>query len=40
MNTEIEAKWLNIDHNEIRVKLRACGAKLVQQERTNDAQGL
>lgn len=33
MDTEIEAKWLNIDHNEIREKLRACGAELVQPER-------
>ena len=33
MDTEIEAKWLNIDHNEMRDKLNACGATLVQSER-------
>lgn len=33
MNTEIEAKWLNIDHEDMRNKLKACGAELVQSER-------
>lgn len=33
MDTEIEAKWLNIDHEEMRQKLKACGATLVQGER-------
>ncbi len=33
MNTEIEAKWLNVDHNEIRDRLKECGAKLVQPQR-------
>lgn len=33
MDTEIEAKWLNVDHTEMRERLKACGAKLVQSER-------
>lgn len=33
MNVELEAKWLDIDHDEMRRKLEACGAKLVQPER-------
>jgi len=33
METEIEAKWLNINHDEMRTKLKAQGAKLVQPER-------
>ncbi len=33
METEIEAKWLNVDHNEMRNKLKSCGAKLIQPER-------
>ncbi len=33
MDTEIEAKWLNVDHDEIRSSLRACGAQLVHPER-------
>ena len=33
MHTEIEAKWLNIDHDELRAKLKKAGAELVQPER-------
>lgn len=33
MDTEIEAKWLNVNHDEIRKKLQDNGAKLVQPER-------
>lgn len=33
MHTEIEAKWLNIDHDELRAKLREAGAVLIQPER-------
>jgi adenylate cyclase, class 2 len=33
MQTEIEAKWLRIDKEELRTKLQAAGAQLVQPER-------
>lgn len=33
MDTEIEAKWLNINHDEMREVLKANGAELVQPER-------
>ncbi len=33
MNTEIEAKWLNYNHDDIRKKLILCGAVLQQKER-------
>ena len=33
MNTEIEAKWLDCEHDDMRRKLRSCGAALQQQER-------
>jgi len=33
MNTEIEAKFININHNEIREKLKSLGAVLEQPER-------
>lgn len=33
MKTEIEAKWLNIDVEALRVKLKAVGARLVHAER-------
>lgn len=33
MDTEIEAKWLNIDHDAMRQKLKAANATLVQPER-------
>ncbi len=33
MDTELEAKWLDINHDEIRQKLKASGATLVQPER-------
>lgn len=33
MDTEIEAKWLNIDHNEMRAELKKAGATLVEPER-------
>lgn len=33
METEIEAKWLNIDHNLMRKRLEKAGAKLVEPER-------
>lgn len=33
MHTEIEAKWLNIDKDEIRKKLKSLGAKLESPER-------
>ncbi|HSH55588.1 MAG TPA: CYTH domain-containing protein, partial [Candidatus Limnocylindrales bacterium] len=33
MDTELEAKWLDINHDEIRQKLTASGATLVQPER-------
>lgn len=33
METEIEAKWLNIDHQEFRERLQAAGATLVRPER-------
>lgn len=33
MDTELEAKWLNINHDEMRDKLRASGATLLQPER-------
>lgn len=33
MDTEIEAKWLKVDHNEIRDKLKEAGAQLVKAER-------
>jgi adenylate cyclase class 2 len=33
MQTEIEAKWLNIDHNTMRKKLKLAGARLVNSER-------
>ena len=33
MQTEIEAKWLNVDKDELRDKLKKIGAKLVQPER-------
>lgn len=33
MQTEIEAKFLNVDHNELRQKLRRAGAKCVQPMR-------
>lgn len=33
MQPEIEAKWLNIDHKQMRAKLKACGATLMQPER-------
>lgn len=33
MQTEIEAKWLNVDKDEVRAKLEAIGAELVQSER-------
>jgi len=34
MNIEIEAKWLNIDKDQIRAHLQACSAELVHEERT------
>jgi len=34
MNTEIEAKFINIDHDDMRLKLRALGAELEQPMRT------
>ncbi len=33
MQTEIEAKWLNVDKDELRAKLKKIGAELVQPER-------
>lgn len=33
MQTEIEAKWLDIDKDELRVKLKKIGAELVESER-------
>ncbi len=33
MDTEIEAKWLNINHDEMRELLKAHGAELIQPER-------
>lgn len=33
METEIEAKWLNIDKDTLRRKLKDCGAKLASAER-------
>lgn len=33
MQTEIEAKWLDIDKNELRAKLKKIGAELVHPER-------
>lgn len=33
MDTEIEAKWLNINHDEMRNALKACGSINVQPER-------
>lgn len=33
MQTEIEAKWLNINHDDMRAKLKSVGAKLVHAER-------
>lgn len=33
MQTEIEAKWLDVDKDELRVKLKKVGAELVQRER-------
>jgi adenylate cyclase class 2 len=33
MQTEIEAKWLNIDKDAFRKKLTDCGAKLIHEER-------
>lgn len=33
MNQEIEAKFLNVDHDDIRQKLESLGAKLVHQKR-------
>lgn len=33
MQTEIEAKWLDIDPDELRSKLKAVGAKLIKPER-------
>jgi len=33
MNTEIEAKWLNVNHDEMRKKLKSAGAELVHAER-------
>lgn len=33
MDTEIEAKWLDINHDEMRRKLLSCGAILVEPER-------
>lgn len=33
MQTEIEAKWLNIDPSEFRIRLKAAGADLVNPER-------
>ena len=35
MNTEIEAKFLNIDHDAIRAKLEALGGVLEQPLRLN-----
>lgn len=32
MKTEIEAKWLDVDHGKLRKKLKALGAELVQSE--------
>jgi adenylate cyclase class 2 len=32
MNTEIEAKWLDLDHDEIRAKLQKLGAKQVREK--------
>lgn len=33
MQTEIEAKWLDIDKDELRAKLKSIGAELIQPER-------
>ena len=33
MHTEIEAKWLDVDHNDLRLKLKNIGAELVHSER-------
>ena len=33
METEVEAKFLNVDHDELRFKLQGLGAKLVQPKR-------
>ncbi len=33
MDTELEAKWLDINHDDMRQKLKASGATLVQPER-------
>jgi len=33
MNTEIEAKWLNVNHDKMRKKLKSAGAELVHAER-------
>ncbi len=33
MQTKIEAKWLDIDKDELRVKLKKIGAELVESER-------
>lgn len=33
MDTEIEAKWLNVDHDRMRAKLKDCGAVLIEPER-------
>lgn len=33
MDTEIEAKWLEVDHNAMRDKLKKTGAQLIKAER-------
>lgn len=33
MKTEIEAKWLDVSHDDMRQKLKACGATLITPER-------
>lgn len=36
MHIEIEAKWLDVDHDDLRIKLKNIGAELVQAERRMD----